>query len=145
MTRYATPDGRTANLSRAEALQIIEDFRQVAAALPERPRPEDRYPLLYVDGYGLAGATFGVVEQSYFSGDFMRVRRECTLDEHLALLVGLRVEVVSAAKHALPDALALWLHKEGYRLDEGGCICQAPEGWSPPARLSLFGEHPMLR
>ena len=138
MTRYATPDGRTANLSRAEALQIIEDFRPVAAALPARPRPEDRYPLLYVDGYGLAGATFGVAEQSYFS-DFMRARRECAPDEHLALLVGLRVEVVSAAKHALPDALTLWLHKEGYRLDEGGCICQAP------ARPSLFGDNPLLR
>ena len=138
MTRYATPDGRTANLSRAEALQIIEDFRPVAAALPARPRPEDRYPLLYVDGYGRAGATFGVAEQSYFS-DFMRARRECAPDEHLALLVGLRVEVVSAAKHALPDALTLWLHKEGYRLDEGGCICQAP------ARPSLFGDNPLLR
>ena len=144
MTLYATPDGRTANLSRAEALQIIEDFRPVAAALPERPRTGDRYPLLYVDGYGLAGATFGVAEQSYFGGDFMRVRRECARrecapDEHLALLVGLRVEVVSAAKHALPDALTLWLHKEGYRLDEGGCICQAP------ARPSLFGDYPLLR
>ena len=144
MTLYATPDGRTANLSRAEALQIIEDFRPVAAALPERQRPEDRYPLLYVDGYGPAGATFGVAEQSYFSGDFKRVRRECAPGEHLALLVGLRVEVVSAAKHALPDALTLWLHKEGYRLDEGGCICQAPEGWSPPARLPLFGDDPLL-